>query len=182
MLNTIKKELLREEFYEIAREIVTSSIFLDLKNEVHHGTTRYDHSMRVAWAAFICAKKLGWNPGSVTIAALCHDLFRKEDCEKLTKKDINKMHPMIAANLAKKHFDISEIEEKAILSHMWPLAGTRASSKEGRLLGYVDKCIAIAEGIGYNPVAKTIKRAARAFTQPVNIPESEGYSLSLNRR
>ena len=177
MLNTEVKQLLREEFNEITADIINSSIFMELKKEIHHGTTRYNHSIRVAWAAFICARKLGLDYISVTRAALCHDLFRKKDCAGLTKKEINRLHPFIAAENARERFGLNEIEEDAIVNHMYPLTPIRPAYKEGRLLGYVDKCVAIAEGIGYNPVSQTIKKAAKSFTEPAYDYEQPVYSL-----
>jgi len=157
--------MLKEEFNEIANSIINTEIFQQLKYEVHHGTTRYDHSMRVAWTAFCWAKKLGLDYKSATRAALFHDLFRKKDCKGLTKKEINRVHPLLAVKNAQEHFGINEIEKDAIINHMYPLTPNKPTSKEGRLLGYADKFVAINEGIKYNnPLAHASQKLSRTYS------------------
>ena len=45
-------------FDDIAKEIIKNEKYLKIKNESHHGITRYIHSMRVARNVYKVSKKL----------------------------------------------------------------------------------------------------------------------------
>ena len=58
--------------------------FNELKNESHHGITRYMHVMRVSKYTYRLSKVLHFDYKSANHAALLHDYFTEEDF-KITK-------------------------------------------------------------------------------------------------
>ena len=51
---------MKDEFYELIKPYLTDE-FNELKNINHHGITRYDHSIRVAYFTYIVTKVLHIN-------------------------------------------------------------------------------------------------------------------------
>ena len=70
----------KEEFNSIVEDIQNNQQFNKLNKELHHGITRYEHSMRVArWTYKICKLFKMHNKEEVTRAALLHDFYVNED-------------------------------------------------------------------------------------------------------
>ena len=133
-------------FDNIAHDIITTNKFNELKNEKHHGLTRYKHVMRVSKYTYKISKKLKMDYVSATRAALLHDYFTKNDFEensKSSKELVN--HPNIASINAQKEFKLNDLEINAIESHMFPLSKTLPKYKESWLLTLVDKSVATYE-------------------------------------
>ena len=61
------------EFERIISPVLEIEEFNQLKFITHHGITRYDHSMRVAYLSYKVCKALHLDYKEVTIAALLHD-------------------------------------------------------------------------------------------------------------
>ena len=68
-----------KEFEYIAKDIISNERFLSLKNEPHHGITRYDHIMHVAKCTYKIAKGLHLDYVAATRGALLHDYFTNVD-------------------------------------------------------------------------------------------------------
>lgn len=132
-------------FDNIANEIINTDKFNRLKNESHHGLTRYDHVLRVSKYTYKISKKLKMDYISATRAALLHDYFTNDDFNgiKGIKKGIE--HPEIAYENAIKEFNINKKEKNAITSHMFPLGHTFPKYKESWVLTFVDKNVAMYE-------------------------------------
>ena len=133
-------------FDNIAHDIITTNKFNELKNEKHHGLTRYKHVMRVSKYTYKISKKLKMDYASATRAALLHDYFTKNDFEensKSSKELVN--HPNVASINAQKEFKLNDLEINAIESHMFPLSKTLPKYKESWLLTLVDKSVATYE-------------------------------------
>lgn len=133
-------------FDNIAHDIITTNKFNELKNEKHHGLTRYKHVMRVSKYTYKISKKLKMDYVSATRAALLHDYFTKNDFEensKSSKELVN--HPNVASINAQKEFKLNDLEINAIESHMFPLSKTLPKYKESWLLTLVDKSVATYE-------------------------------------
>ena len=70
-----------EDFFEIIKPIISNEEFQKLKKIKHHGITRYDHCMRVAYFSFQVSKTLHLDYKEVTEAALLHDFFFDGDTD-----------------------------------------------------------------------------------------------------
>ncbi len=135
------------EFNELISDIIKNLRFKKLKNEKHHGITRLDHSLNVAKVTYYFAKKLNMkNYKEITRAALLHDLFFNSEVD----GEISLLkHPSVAAINAKKEFNIGDIEESMIKSHMFPLILKIPKNKESWLLVSTDKIVAAYEMLKY---------------------------------
>ena len=135
---------MQKEFNKIIKDIVTNEEFMKLQNEVHHSTTRFDHSLRVAYEVYTKLKDKYPNYVEVTRAALLHDFFFDDDLSSSQNDRLNN-HPLIALENAKKYFDINELQENIILSHMYPLSYCLPRFKESWIVSLMDKKVTILE-------------------------------------
>ena len=67
-----------EELNSIITDICENKEFNILKDKTHHGISRYDHSMRVAYYTYLTTKFLKLNYKEATRGALLHDFFIDE--------------------------------------------------------------------------------------------------------
>jgi len=134
-----------KDFTSIADEIINSDKYQLLKEENHHGLSRYEHSIRVAKNTYKISKRMKMDYISATRGALLHDYFTNEEYR--NTKGIKKysMHPVIALNNAIREYDLNSIEENIIVSHMYPMGKNRPNCKESWLVSSVDKSVALYE-------------------------------------
>ena len=111
---------LNREYKEISNDILNNEYFKLLKNDIHHGTNKYDHCKRVSYLSFLMSKIFKGNSSDVIRAGLLHDFFFRNRCSKDENSYLN--HPMISARNAKKYFEINDKEEKIIETHMYHYA------------------------------------------------------------
>lgn len=154
---------MQTEFEQITKDILTHPLFIKTKLLMHHGNgnTVYEHSLASAKKAYQIAKKLEL-PNEIVISAtratLLHDFFGYDWHEDWFKnyvkqfsgwKRIRNMHAFvhgdIAAKRAKKHFNLSERELKAIKSHMFPLCFSMPTTTEAWIVTLADKIVASCE-------------------------------------
>ena len=135
---------MQEEFNNIIKDIVTNEEFMKLQGEVHHSTTRFNHSLRVAYEVYNKLKDNDQNYVDATRAALLHDFFFDDDLSSSQNDRLNN-HPLIALENAKKYFDINELQENIILSHMYPLSYCLPRFKESWVVSLMDKKVTILE-------------------------------------
>lgn len=129
------------EFIELAKEIIDSREFRSLKKIKHHlRTTRYEHSIRVAYWSYIIAKKLKWNVREVVRGALLHDLVYSHD----TDVGFNS-HPKRALENALIAFELCDMEIDIITKHMFPSYLAMPKYKESWLVCLVDTASAVKE-------------------------------------
>ena len=136
-------------FDNIAKDIIKTNKFNELKSERHHGLTRYIHVMRVSKFTYKIAKFLHMDYVSATRAALLHDYYTAKDFDNVTEIKKLNMHPIIASNNASKEFELNAIEKNAIEAHMFPMGKTIPKYKESWLLTAVDKTVATYEQSKY---------------------------------
>ncbi len=136
-------------FDSIAEEIIYSDKYQSLKNEDHHGLSRYDHSLRVARNTYKLSKKMKLDYVSATRGALLHDYFTDEDYRNTKGMKKYSMHPVIALNNAIREYELNPKEENIIVSHMYPMCKTKPNCKESWLVTSVDKGVAIYECARY---------------------------------
>ena len=142
------------QFAEQYKNITANQTYAKLKSVPRHGSTNtYDHSVRVARMAYSMAKILGVDPDSAARVGLLHDFclvdYHKDD------KDIHGgrwycfYHPEEALDNASRLISLSKKEQKAILSHMFPLATHLPTSRLALILTLADKQVAAAESAQY---------------------------------
>lgn len=132
-----------EEFNAIVRPIITDAHFQGLKQIAHHGVTRYDHSMRVAYYSYWLTKLLHLNYQEATRGAMMHDFFY--DREEKNKREMLLNHPKFAKEMAESCFGLTALEEDVILSHMFPVAPRVPRYLESWIVDFVDDCAGIYE-------------------------------------
>ena len=111
---------INKEYREISKEILENEYFLELKNDNHHCTNRYDHCKRVSYLSYILAKIFHGNSKEVIRAGLLHDFFHGTTNENPSISYLN--HPITSAENAKKYFAISDKEANIIKTHMYHYA------------------------------------------------------------
>lgn len=135
-----------DEFFNIIKPIEEIKEFNKLSEISHHGITRKDHCMRVAYFSYLITKAFRLNYKEVTEAALLHDFFidevENENCIfRLTK------HPSYALDNASKYFDLSDMQKDIILTHMFPITFAPPKYLESWIVDLVDDIAAIYEKI-----------------------------------
>ena len=145
-MNIMNKIYSDKEFMNLASPILMHKEFLKTKSIVHHGNTRYNHSVRVAYVSYKLSKILGGNLKTVVTAGSLHDFFlvRGNDIASNAKMLIK--HPTIAKENAINYFGIDEKEQNIIESHMFPISNVMPKSKEAWIVTFSDKIVAMLEG------------------------------------
>lgn len=136
-------------YYDIYSEFNNVNKFRELKSIVHHGNNRLYHINRVAKLSFKISKKLGLDYVSCTRGAIMHDFFTKEDICKDKYMKFLKNHPVIALENSNKYFNVNEIEEDIILSHMYPFSKKKPSYPESKVVCICDKIVSLREFFKY---------------------------------
>lgn len=140
---TIDKEV---EFNNIISDILKNKEFIDLKYEIHHGISRLDHSLNVARVTYrICKRLHVKNYEEITRAALLHDFFKSIE---VPEKSFL-LHPLKAAENAKKNFEISKMQENIISAHMFPISKSMPKYVGSWIVSGADKAVAIYECTKY---------------------------------
>ena len=156
----MKKEY-KLEYDNIVKDIINNEYFLKTKDDLHHGSSKYEHLVRVSKCSFIMAKMFNADVESTTRAALLHDFFFGGRKDKVENSYLN--HPKTAVENAKKYFEINEIEENAIRTHMFhhvlikkifpfinrsekaKIKDNKPKSKEGWIVCIADLLVSIVE-------------------------------------
>ena len=134
-------------YYEIYSEFYSVNKFRKLKSIIHHGDNRLNHINRVAKMSFFVSSKLGLDYISCTRGALMHDFFTTDDLSKTDSryKDFLKSHPKEALVNASKYFEINEVEEDIILTHMYPITRVNPKYIESKIVSFCDKLVSFYE-------------------------------------
>ncbi len=136
-----------KDFMSIAEPILTHKEFIKTKSIVHHGNTRFNHSVRVSYIAYRLAKILGCDVTSTIRGGALHDFFLvRDDKNILTSAKMFVEHPAIAKENAIKYFAINEKEQNIIESHMFPTSSVVPKSKEAWIVTLADKISTVFEG------------------------------------
>ena len=139
---------MEKEYLSIVDKIINNQKFLKLKNEKHHFTNRYNHSLSVSYLTYKITKKFDLDYKSATRAALLHDFFfGNEFNNKITQMF---KHYEKALTNAKKITKLNELEESIISSHMYPVGGTIPKNMESFIVDIVDDYISLKEQLYLN--------------------------------
>ena len=144
-------EELRKELEDIYQSLLNDDKVKRMLNiPMHRGSNCYIHSFKVAKLAIKRALRHKVVDLKVLLyACIFHDYYLYDwRANKEYRKGHGKNHPGIAAENAKKDFDIPEKSLNIIKSHMWPINFKRfPNSKEARILSLADKKIASIEAL-----------------------------------
>ena len=135
----------RHEFENIVEDILNKQEFQSLSLELHHGISRYNHSVRVAKTVYKISKKFHWSYEEITRAALLHDFFFDEQLNQCNIAETWCKHPEIALENSKKYFSLNERQENIIVAHMFPSSKILPKYKESWLVTLVDKGVSLYE-------------------------------------
>lgn len=136
-----------KEFMQSASSILSHKEFMKTKQIVHHGSTRFSHSVKVGYLSYKFSKVLGWDTKSVIRAGVLHDFFLVRDDRNIaTETKMLIKHPSLAKENAINYFGINEKEQNIIESHMFPISNVAPIYKESWLVCLCDKLVAAVEG------------------------------------
>ena len=121
-------------FDNIAKNIIKTNKFNELKKESHHRLTTYK-----------ITKFLKMDYVSATRAALLHDYYTASDMKDISEPKKLNLHPSVAKNNALIDFKLNKKEINAIEAHMFPMGKTFPKYKESWVLSLVDKTVATYE-------------------------------------
>ena len=129
--------IIDEDFNCIVEDILENETFQKLKEIKHHGITRYNHLLRVAYHTYKVTKKMRLKYVEATRGALLHDFFFYETEEESTYKAL-RTHSDYALKNACKHFCLTELEKDIIKTHMFPITKTIPHYKESYIVDLID--------------------------------------------
>ena len=136
----------KREFESIVSDIVLNKDFNKLNKDMHHGITRYEHSMRVARHSFMACKLFKMKEiNEVTRAALLHDFYSDEELEGIKSNKKLKKHPEKALNNSLKYFELNDMQKDVISKHMFPVTLSLPKYKESYLVSLIDKVVGAYE-------------------------------------
>ncbi len=134
-----------QEFQEIVKDILDNKEFQMLNSELHHGISRYGHSLRVAKSTYKFAKRFHLNYVDATRAALLHDFFFDDQLALYNNAQTWCKHPIYALENSVKYFSLNEMQKNAIVSHMFPSCKVLPKYRESWLITCVDKGVSFYE-------------------------------------
>lgn len=155
------------EFNCLIKSIINNQEYQKTKSICHHGITRYNHSMRVAYYTYKITKLLHLDYEDSTKAALLHDFFTDEVSNKNIVARL-RQHPDCAVKNATKYFDLNEKQIDIIKTHMFPVTFTPPKYLESWIVDIVDDVAAIYEE-GYNISTKFNTATTFLFILVINI-------------
>ncbi len=135
-----------QEFFNIIKPIAENEEFQKTKRIDHHGITRFDHSMRVAYFSYKITKKLRLDYKETTEAAMLHDFFLDEVNNENSIAKLRR-HPNHAVSKSLEYFELSDKQIDIIKTHMFPVTFTPPKYLESWIVDLVDDAAAIYEKV-----------------------------------
>lgn len=134
------------EYMDLVFDIMDNKDFNKLKNNKHHGLTRFDHSVKVSYISYMIAKILRLNYKETARAGLLHDFFDNNDFDEKQLKFRLFCHPYKSLENADSKFYLSDMERDIIVSHMFPMIPYKVPKyMESWVVSSVDKLVAVYE-------------------------------------
>ena len=143
------------QYFNYVNDIMENDKFMKLKECVHHGTSRFDHSLRVSYYSYRVTKALGLRYVETARGGLLHDFFVNDDLSYKKQKFSMFFHPYPALSNSKKYFNVNDLEEDIIINHMFPTLPHKIPKNiESWIVSIVDKIVAVYEF--YESYGKTL--------------------------
>lgn len=131
-----------------AQPILSHKEFIKTKSIFHHGGTRFNHSVKVAYLSYRISKLLGCDTKAAIRGGTLHDFFLiRDDKNIVSETKLFVKHPTLAKENAINYFGVNEKEQNIIESHMFPVSSVVPKSKEAWIVTICDKIIAMSEGV-----------------------------------
>lgn len=135
-----------DNYLSIVENILSNEEFNKIKTIEHHGTSRYEHSLRVSYFSYIITKLLHLDYEDVARAGLLHDFFLSSEDRTFKDRFVSYFtHPKYAVDCATSHFDLSDREINIIESHMFPVYRSIPKYAESWIVSLVDKVVCTYE-------------------------------------
>ena len=147
------EDAIAKEVMELGGDIVVSWRFAKARRVPHHSKSGNIalHSLETAGYALLIARWLNQHGVSVNErdavrASLLHDIGMTEDEVFLSPSRVKAhAHPREGARIAREEYGASEVQWRAVASHMWPVSGALPRTVEGWVVTAADKCCSIHE-------------------------------------
>ena len=137
------------EYLDCVRDILRSPEVRRMNQYMQHGnTTCLQHCLNVSYRSYRTCRRLGLNYRSAARAGLLHDLFLYDwhNHYDVTGDAFHGLtHPRKALRNAKKIFALTDMEQNAILRHMWPLTLIPPRYREAYVVIWYDKHCGVLE-------------------------------------
>ena len=157
-----------EEFKKCIEELLESENVKELDNYSQHlNTSRLQHSINVSYYSYLICRRLNFDYKSAARAGLLHDLYLYNRHIQKFEQSHTIYHPKEALKNARKIAELNEIEEDAILKHMWPVTFALPKYRESYIVTIMDKYSACLETYLYIQSilkTKTFYRYAYVFS------------------
>ncbi|MDD3187196.1 MAG: HD domain-containing protein [Bacilli bacterium] len=140
-----------KEFLSYIEVIINDPEFQKRKTYMHHhDTSVYEHSMQVAYKAFLYAKKHKMDAKSAAIGGVLHDFYYKDwhiprDKKEKFFEQHGFAHAREALDNSKRYFPdlVDDRVENIILRHMFPLNIRPPKYKEAWVVTLMDKLVSL---------------------------------------
>lgn len=142
-MNQLTEDVL---YNEIVENILNNEEFNKIKQIEHHGTTRFEHSLRVSYFSYKISKLLHLDYRETARAGLLHDFFISDQNRTTKERFLDTFtHPTRAIKTASEHFELSDRELNIIASHMFPTYYILPKYAESWIVVLVDKIVGTYE-------------------------------------
>ncbi|MBQ5330147.1 MAG: HD domain-containing protein [Oscillospiraceae bacterium] len=147
-----KDKAISDEYLSYVNDLLASPVVQKMDTFTQHGTTTtLDHCLNVSFYNFLACKMLGLNARAGARGGLLHDLFLYDWHERPVGKGgltHSIFHPRVALENAKKHFELTKLEQEIILKHMFPYTlDGMPKSKEAFVISLIDKYCCLMETV-----------------------------------
>ncbi|MDD3453495.1 MAG: HD domain-containing protein [Bacilli bacterium] len=134
------------EYLELIDDILKNKEFIKTQDIEHHGTTRYDHSLRVSYLSYKISKVLKVDYIDSARAGLLHDFFLSDENRSTKERFVSTfIHPKISVENAIREFNINGKEMDIIRTHMFPINLAFPKYLESWVVSSVDKIVGTYE-------------------------------------
>ena len=131
-----------KEYKKIVKEILRNKEFKKMYYIEHHGISRWEHLLKISYYSYIIAKIIKLDYVSVARGALLHDFYLDGDERSAKRKFLDTFtHPEKALITSLDNFNLNDMEQNIIFSHMFPIYPIIPKYKESILVDIVDKII-----------------------------------------
>jgi uncharacterized protein len=160
---TMKNIYNDNDYLNIIEDILYNKNFNKIDNNIHHGLSRLDHSLRVSYYSYKISKKLLLNYKETARAGLLHDFFMKEELTKKEQMVSAFIHPSKALENSNNNFYLTDMEKNIIEAHMFPLIPNKIPKYlEAWIVSAVDKVVATYE-FSYSYGSKALCKLPSAY-------------------